>query len=144
MIRAKKARRTISQNPSGVMRRPKILLVDKEGSARDGLQEVLEHYHLEVIAVASVTEAINAIVNQRFDILISDLDVPNFDDGLAVMAAMHRSQPWALTVALRTVRDAQEPLASVVQQADKVLEKPIAVMELVRLIRARMREHQSQ
>lgn len=119
-------------------------MVDKEGSARDGLQEVLEHYHLEVIAVASVTEAINAIVNQRFDILISDLDVPNFDDGLAVMAAMHRSQPWALTVALRTVRDAQEPLASVVQQADKVLEKPIAVMELVRLIRARMREHQSQ
>lgn len=126
------------------MRRPKILLVDNEGSARDGLQEVLEHYQLEVIAVASVTEAINAIVNQRFDILISDLDVPNFDDGLAVMAAMHCSQPWALTVALRTVHDAQEPLASVVQQADKVLEKPIAVRELVRLIRARMREHQSQ
>lgn len=126
------------------MRRPNILLVDKEGSARDGLQEVLEHYHFEVIAVASVTEAINAIVNQRFDILISDLDVPNFDDGLAVMSAMHGSQPWALTVALRTVRVAQEPLASVVQQADKVLEKPIAVRELVRLIRARMREHQSQ
>jgi DNA-binding NtrC family response regulator len=116
------------------MKRPKILLVDKEGTARDGLQEVLENYDFEVIALASVTEAIDAIVNQRFDIFITDLDVPNFDDGLAVMAAMHRSQPWAMTVALRTVRDAQEPLATVVQQADKVLEKPIAVRELVRLI----------
>jgi DNA-binding response OmpR family regulator len=126
------------------MTRAKVLLVDIDSGARNGLQEVLEHHDFEVVPATSVTEALNTIVSQRFDILITDLNLPNPNDGFTVLTAMRHSQPWAMTVTLRDTADREEVLASILQHADRVLEKPVAVKHLVELIRVGMRGRQSQ
>ena len=114
-------------------------MVDREGSERDGLQEVLEHNDFEVIPAASVTQALNAIANQRFDALITDLHIPNPEDGLAIATAMRLSQPWAMTVGLRNASDHQE----LFQPTYHVLEKPIAVKQLIGFLRLGMSKRQS-
>jgi DNA-binding response OmpR family regulator len=118
------------------MSRAKILLVSSDVRARDGLQEVLEHYNFDVVPAISAAEAQLAIVRQRFDTLITELCVPNPGDGFAVVTAMRHSQPWATTVA---VDDMGELSASATVEADEVLEKPIDVKHLIELIRPRMR-----
>ena len=125
---------------SGVMSRARILLVDREGSERDGLQEVLEHNGFEVIPSAGVTQASDAIASQRFDALITDLHISNPEDVLATITAMRLSQPWAMTVCLCSLSDNQE----LFRHADHVLEKPIAVKQLIGFLRSGIGKRQSQ
>lgn len=117
------------------MIRARVLLVDPNRSSRDGLREVLEHYGFEVVPATSVGESLKAIASQQFDALICDLHIPNAEDGLAVLTAMRQIQPQAMTIGLRSASFDEPP-----PEADRILEKPIAVKELIGLLRTEMRK----
>jgi len=121
---------------SALNSRARILLVDREGSERDGLQEVLEYNGFEVIPSSGVMQASDAIAGQRFDALVTDLRISNPEDVLATITAMRLSQPWAMTVCLCSPSDNQE----LFRHADHVLEKPIAIKQLIGFLRIGKRQ----
>ncbi len=70
----------------------RILVVDDEADARRWLTIVLEETGAEVIAVASVKEALETIEQQRLDILISDIGMPG-EDGYALIRKIREMEP---------------------------------------------------
>jgi PAS domain S-box-containing protein len=63
----------------------RVLAVDDEADTREMIRAVLEHCKMEVITAASASDALEAIVQLRPDILISDLGMPG-EDGYALIA----------------------------------------------------------
>ena len=79
--------------------------------------------------------ALKQIVEQHFDVLITDLHMPGAGDGFAVVTAMRHAQPEALTLVVSGFPDVQEAMAAILLQADEVLVKPFDFDRLEQLIR---------
>ena len=63
----------------------RVLVVDDEADTLDIIRAVLEHCKIEVITAGSASEALEAIVQLRPDVLLSDLGMPE-EDGYALIA----------------------------------------------------------
>jgi CheY-like chemotaxis protein len=127
--------RTASPTKGG---RLKVLLVD---DSRDDIflsRKALESNKCDVVSANSVTEAFSQIAAQSFDILITDLHMPNAGDGFAVVTAMRHTQPDALILVVSGFPDVQKAMSAIALQADEILVKPLAVEQLARLINNKM------
>ena len=69
----------------------KVLLVDDNDSVLHMMKMTLEHNGFQAVSAKSVTEALNPIVTQSFDVLITDLHMPNAGDGFAVVTAIRHA-----------------------------------------------------
>jgi DNA-binding NtrC family response regulator len=79
----------------------RVLLADNDDAVRDMMTATLLHKGFDVVAAANVTEALKLITTESFDVLITDLHMPNPSDGFAVITAMHHIHPKALTLLVR-------------------------------------------
>ncbi|MFY9559843.1 MAG: response regulator [Terriglobales bacterium] len=113
---------------------PKVLLVDDDKDDLFLTQRSLEMENFEVVSVTSVTEAFRQIATQAFDVLITDLHIPDPGDGFAVVTAMRHSQPDALTLVVSGFPDVQRSMSAILLQADQVLVKPLDVAHLAELL----------
>jgi CheY-like chemotaxis protein len=104
----------------------RVLLAEDDDSVRDMLRTSLERDGFEVVAVANVCDALSRIASENFDVLLSDLHMPQAGDGFTVVSAMRHTHPDALT------------LAAIRLQADEVLVKPIEIASLRQIIRERL------
>ena len=119
--------------------KPRILLVDDSDSVRKSLSMVLEHNGFEVVAAESVKTALALISSESFDVLLSDLHMPNAGDGLTVVSAMRHSNPAAVTLIFSGYPKMKEAAAAILLQADVILIKPVGVESLVETIRERLK-----
>src|SRR5271157_2533240 len=71
----------------------RVLLVDDDDAVRAVMTETLGRKGFDVVAAASVTEALRLITIESFDVLITDLHMPHAGDGFTVVTAMRHSQP---------------------------------------------------
>jgi len=69
----------------------RILVVDDEADARELLKEVLEMCSAEVTTTSTATEALFALENENFDVLVSDIGMPE-EDGYTLIKKV-RSLP---------------------------------------------------
>lgn len=116
----------------------KILFVDDEPGIRLTLPAILEGAGFQVVVAATVPEALSIIGTQKFDVLISDLNIGNPGDGFTVVSAMRRTQPDAVTFILTGYPAFETALEAIRQQVDDYLVKPADVEELVNNIRAKL------
>jgi ActR/RegA family two-component response regulator len=116
------------------MARSKVLLVDDDKDEIFLTQRSLEAKNFEVVSVTGVTEAFKQIATQSFDVLITDLHMPEPGDGFAVVTAMRHSQPEALTLVVSGFPDVQRSMSAILLQADEVLVKPFDVEQLAELL----------
>jgi CheY-like chemotaxis protein len=116
------------------MKRPKILLVDDNDNDLVLARRSLEKQNCEVVTARSVTEALKQIATQSFDVLITDLHMPEPGDGFAVVTAMRHSQPQALTLVVSDYPDIQRAMNAILLQADEVLVKPFDAKRLAGLM----------
>src|SRR6202023_1952385 len=116
----------------------KVLLVDDDDAVRAMMNVTLERKGFEVVAVASVTEALRHITTESFDVLITDLHMPNPGDGFTVVTAMRHSQPDALTLLVSGYPDVQRAMAAILLEADEIIVKPFEVGRLAELVREKM------
>src|SRR5579872_3550212 len=116
----------------------KILLVDDDDGVRTMMTATLRHKGFEVVDAANVTEALKHIATENFDVLITDLHMPNPSDGFTVVSAMRHSQPHALTLLVSGYPDVQSALAAILLEADEIIVKPFEVGRLADLIRGKM------
>jgi DNA-binding NtrC family response regulator len=118
--------------------RESVLLADDEPLSREFLQEALQAFGCEVVAVADGREAIAALGRQAFDLVVTDWKMPHAD-GFAVLAASKQAdadRPVVLVTAHGTMHTAVQAMR---QGADDILEKPV-VLEELELLLERMRE----
>jgi DNA-binding response OmpR family regulator len=116
----------------------KVLLVDDDDAVRAMMRATLQHKGFEVVAAASVTEALRHIASESFDVLITDLHMPNPGDGFTVVTAMRHSQPNALTLLVSGYPDVQGAMAAILLEADEIMVKPFDVAKLADLVREKM------
>jgi len=117
----------------------RVLLVDDDDAVRSMMSATLEHRGFIVVAAASVTEALRHIATEGFDVLITDLHMPNPGDGFTVVTAMRHSQPDALTLLVSGYPDVQSAMAAILMEADEIIVKPFEVAKLGDLVREKMR-----
>jgi DNA-binding response OmpR family regulator len=116
----------------------KVLLVDDDDAVRDMMTMTLEHKGFEVVAASTVTAALKLIATETFDVLITDLHMPNPSDGFTVVSAMRHSQPDALTLLVSGYPDVQSAMAAILLEADEIIVKPFEVGKLADLVREKM------
>jgi len=117
---------------------PRVLLADDDDAVRNMLQVTLERDGFEVVAVASVVEALSRIATENFDVLLSDLHMPQAGDGFTVVSAMRHTHPDAVTLVLSGYPALDEALAAIRLEADEVLTKPIEIASLREIIREKL------
>jgi DNA-binding response OmpR family regulator len=102
------------------------------------MKTTLERKGFDLVAASSVTEALRHITTESFDVLITDLHMPNPSDGFAVVTAMRHSQPDALTLLVSGYPDVQSAMAAILLEADEIIVKPFEVGRLAELVREKM------
>jgi len=117
----------------------RVLLAEDDDSVRDMLRTSLERDGFEVVAVASVCEALSRIATENFDVLLSDLHMPLAGDGFTVVSAMRHTHPRAVTLVLSGYPELDEALAAIRLQADEILVKPIQIASLREIIREKLK-----
>src|ERR1700687_3439681 len=113
----------------------RVLLVDDDNAVLAMMTATLTHKGFEVVAVASVTEALRHITTENFDVLITDLHMPNPGDGFTVVTAMRHSQPDALILLVSGYPDVQSAMAAILLEPDEIIVKPFQIGRLAELIR---------
>jgi DNA-binding response OmpR family regulator len=124
--------------PTGPTAANRILLVDDDAAVRAMMTEGLERKAFEVVAADSVTEALRRIATESFDVLISDLHMPDPGDGFTVVSAMRHSQPNALTMLVSGYPDVQSAMAAILLEADEIVVKPFQIGQFTELVRERV------
>jgi len=116
----------------------RVLLVDDDDAVRYMMTASLEHKGFEVVAASNVPEALKHIVTDNFDVLITDLHMPNPGDGFTVVTAMRHSQPNALTLLVSGHPDVQSAMDAILLEADEIIVKPFEVGKLADQLRDKM------
>ncbi len=117
---------------------PRVLLVDDDGAVRAMMNEALTRKGFEVVTAECVPEALKYIATESFDVLITDLHMPDPGDGFTVVSAMRHSQPDALTMLISGYPDVQSAMAAILLEVDEVLVKPFEIGHLTELINVRI------
>jgi CheY-like chemotaxis protein len=120
------------------MRKQRILLADDDDDIRSVFQEDLESHGFEVVSAATVNEALRRISTESFDVLLSDLHMPDACDGFTVVNAMRHTQPNAVTLVLSSYPVLQAAMTAMLLQADQVLLKPAGSAEITEIIQKRL------
>jgi YesN/AraC family two-component response regulator len=116
----------------------KVLLVDDDDAVRTMMNLTLEHKGFEVASAANVTEALKLITTENFDVLITDLHMPNPSDGFAVITAMRHIQPKALTLLVSGYPDVKSAMDAILLEADEIIVKPFETKTLADLVRDKL------
>jgi DNA-binding NarL/FixJ family response regulator len=123
-----------------VSAKAKVLIVDDDELIRTTERQIiLEAGNFEVVTAGSVNDALKFIGTEVFDVLLTDLHMPGAGDGLTVVSAMRHANPAAVTIIFSGFPEMKEAAAAILLQADEILVKPMAPMELIQAIRERLK-----
>jgi signal transduction histidine kinase len=112
-----------------------ILIVDDEPDIRDALAEILTDPHHRVVTAASGREALERMTNAHFDVVLTDIRMPDID-GRALFSEIERRWPGTSG---RVVFVTGDTLAStlrdfVSESGRPVIEKPFLPSEVRRVV----------
>jgi len=119
--------------------RKRILFVDDEAGIRLTLPRILVKYGFNVTSVASVDEAVKEIKAHKFDVLLSDLNLPLANEGFVVIHAMRRHQPRCVNFILTGYPGDASAEKAIEQEVAHYFTKPVDLDELVRTIADKLR-----
>jgi DNA-binding NtrC family response regulator len=116
-----------------VSHRELVLLADDDPLSREFLQEAMQAFGLEVHAVTDGAEAIAALGERSFDLVVTDLKMPHAD-GMEVLAASKQGEPDRPVVLVTAHGTMHTAVQAMRQGADDILEKPVVLDELELLL----------
>ena len=113
---------------------PRVLIVDDEENLRRTLSIVLHQEGYEVEAAASGADAIARLPQAIYDIVITDVRMPD-PDGLAVLEEVKRAHPDTLVVMMSASGSTDLAIEAVKRGADDYIAKPFRSDDLVLTLR---------
>ncbi len=120
------------------MAKAKILVVDDVETIRFSLGRILEQHNFEVTCAANVSEALQRISADKYDVLLTDLHMPGAGDGLTVVSAMRHANPEAVTLLLSAFPEMSAAANAILMQTDEILVKPMDIPDLIEAISHRL------
>jgi signal transduction histidine kinase len=115
-----------------------VLLVEDDVDVRESTQDLLEQQGATVTAVASSTQALQAMAHASFDLLLSDVGLGPGGDGLSLMHAAQRLHP-ASRVLLMSGLPSDLLAHRYGAPALRILRKPFLASELAQAVAAALR-----
>jgi len=117
----------------------RILCVDDDPGILTTLPMVLKYHGYEVTTAGSVPDALRIITSdERFDVLISDLNMGHVADGFTVVHTMRRVNPRCINFILTGFPAFETALQALRLQVDDYMTKPSDIPELIETIRRRL------
>ncbi len=111
----------------------RVLLVDDEEDLRETLADLLAHVGYRVTTADNGCSAVAAARAQGFDLLLTDLRMPDMD-GAETITAIKRIDP-AIRVIVVTGYSSEEAAADCRRRgADEIVPKPFDIKELLRIM----------
>lgn len=110
-----------------------ILLVEDHEDSRVVLSNLLVHCGHEVASAGNMQEALRLLENLRFDVLVSDIGLPD-GNGLDLVVEAKKKQPWKKTVALTAHERSGEKERGLLAGFDEYLTKPFDFHQLRSLL----------
>lgn len=110
---------------------PHVLLVEDVASYRQLVARRLEHLGASVAPVGDITSAIGRLEHEEFDLIVSDVHLPN-GTGLDLLAFAHRRFPEVPFVLMSGVVD--DRLRAEAVLADAVYDKDLLLADLSSLV----------
>jgi CheY-like chemotaxis protein len=116
----------------------RILVVDDQPDARELMKEVLERSHASVTCVRDAPQAMAALGEAPWDVLLSDIGLPG-EDGLALIQKVRKREPpcgGIPAVAITAYARMEDRTSALRAGFDAHLAKPIDPSELVEVVAA--------
>lgn len=109
---------------------PRVLIAEDEDAVRAYVERALTHAGHSVVAVADGMEAVELLQRERFDLLVTDIVMPNMD---GITLALKATKDWPdMAVLLMTGFAAERQRAHNLEALiHKVIAKPFAMAELL-------------
>lgn len=119
--------------PAPTEGRGTVLLVDDEESIRTSVGELLREWGYEVIAAATLAEALRAVKAQQglIDIIVCDLRLRDGMDGLRVVDALRQACASRVPALLITGDTSAEQVLRVHESGHEVLYKPVQPRDML-------------
>jgi two-component system response regulator AtoC len=119
----------------------KVLIVDDEQIVRSFLCEVLKRRNIEVVAVESGSKALVALKNQTFDMVITDMKMPDIT-GIDVLRKVKEVSPQTFVVVVTGFGSIENAVEAMRCGAFHYLIKPFSP-ETIETVIEKAGEHQS-
>jgi DNA-binding NtrC family response regulator len=118
----------------------RLLFVDDEDGIRATLPLILQGHGFNVESAGSVPDALQKIEHDKFDVLVSDLNIAEPQDGFAVVRAMREVNPGCIAVVLTGYPGFDSAVEGIRLNIDDYFVKPADVDSLVAAIHAKFAE----
>jgi ActR/RegA family two-component response regulator len=112
-----------------------VLLVDDEETFRESFRRLLERKGLDCQCACDGDEALQILQSRRFDVMITDLRMPNNPD-LRLVRAAQETDPDMAVIVVTGYPSVDTAIGSVELSVSDYLTKPVAFDDLFRRIRA--------
>ncbi|HOX05756.1 MAG TPA: sigma-54 dependent transcriptional regulator [Planctomycetota bacterium] len=115
------------------MARELIMVLDDQELMRDSLREVLSRSGYRVRAFAAGAEALKALAGGGYDLLITDMKMPNMD-GLTVLAEARKIAPALAVVVITAFGTVETAVEAMRRGAFDYIQKPFKPEEIELLV----------
>jgi len=115
-----------------------LLFVDDEPSIRLTLPPILEQSGFEIRVADSVQSALKEISGQKFDVLLSDLNIGEPRDGFLVVKAAREANPRCVAILLTGYPDLDSEMESIKKEIDGYFVKPADIENLLKTIEQKL------
>ncbi|MDZ7291461.1 MAG: sigma-54 dependent transcriptional regulator [candidate division KSB1 bacterium] len=113
---------------------PSILIVEDDRNTLSGLVEILEEEGYEVKGVDSGPKALRILERERFDILLTDLKMPEID-GMQLYEQSQTLAPEMKTIVMTAYSSVKEAVDAMKRGVYEYLTKPLNLDELFVILR---------
>lgn len=120
----------------------RLLFVDDEPNIRLTMPQILKMRGYDVTVAATVPEALAEIGKNKFDVLLSDLNIGHPADGFTVVSAMRRTQPDCVNLILTGYPAFETALEAIRNHVDDYLTKPADVDYIFNVIETKLKNPQ--
>ncbi len=121
--------------------RTRILLIDDEESGREALTAILRYAGHHVTGAASGAEAAQQLARDKFDIIITDLLLPD-TNGIDILKNIKRDSPLTEVILITGHASAETAVRAMKEGAYDYITKPLNIEELKIIIAKAVEKHQ--
>jgi two-component system response regulator HydG len=114
--------------------RPRVLIVDDELSMAEMLAEGLDERGFDAVPLGSSREAARRLADDRYDVLVTDLRMPELD-GLGLLSIARTSVPECQVIVMTAYSAIDTAIESIRRGAYHYITKPFKVDELALFVR---------
>jgi signal transduction histidine kinase len=123
-----------SHTPRSAEERPCVLLIDDDDDATRTVSNILRQEHYEVVAARSVDEALSALAQRNYDVVLLELMLAKAD-GLALLTEVRQRAPTACCIILTSCASLESAVTALRRGAYDYLTKPCVIENLKQTIR---------